>query len=72
MANGKYRKTLYINQSDKDVLQFFNRKNPSQFICALIREQLKKERGEVNNLDLSIQDMIRDIHAQITTNRDYN
>ena len=57
------RKTIYINRDYLDVLEFFERKDSSAAICELIREQLRKEKGEEAKIDLaSIMQAIHDLH----------
>lgn len=58
------RKTIYINRDYLDVLEFFNRKDSSVAICKLIREALKREKGEVTEVEMSeMMRMIKEIHS---------
>ena len=58
------RKTIYINREYADVLEFFNRKDSSVAICKLIREALKREKGEVTEVEMSeMMRMIKEIHS---------
>ena len=60
------RKTIYINRDYLDVLEFFKRKDSSVAICELIREQLRKERGEDAEIDLAaIMEAIKDLEKKI-------
>lgn len=60
------KKTVYINNRYKDVVEFFERKDSSVQICELIREAMKRERGEVSEVELSeAMKLIKDIHEAI-------